>query len=139
MNLTAADTQLNVNEWLDDYEGRVVDIDYTDRFNLFDAVDAMDYAAGDGRLDVVKWLHDNRTEGCSIWAMNLAAENGHLDVFEFLYKNKKPYTKNDYSLKLIRNIETKDAKVIQEGCENWLWKPTCSDGTIGIHPRLLWF
>ena len=26
---------------------------------------------------------------------------------------------------------------VKKGGLNWLWKPTCSDGTIGIHPRLL--
>lgn len=29
------------------------------------------------------------------------------------------------------------ARVIQKGCENWLWKPVCKDGKIGIHPRIL--
>lgn len=26
---------------------------------------AMDLAAANGHLDVVKWLHENRTEGCT--------------------------------------------------------------------------
>ena len=26
--------------------------------------------------------------------------------------------------------------VIQRGCHNWIWKPLCNDGTIGIRPRL---
>ncbi|KAJ3376759.1 hypothetical protein HDU92_009042, partial [Lobulomyces angularis] len=25
---------------------------------------------------------------------------------------------------------------IQAGCRNWIWKPLCKDGTIGIRPRL---
>ena len=50
---------------------------------------AMDCAADKGHLDVVKWLHENRKEGCSIWAMNWAARNGHLDVVKWLHKNRE--------------------------------------------------
>jgi ankyrin repeat protein len=42
------------------------------------------WAALNGHLDVVKFLHCNRTEGCTTNAMNLAVENGRLDVVEFL-------------------------------------------------------
>jgi len=34
-------------------------------------------------------LHDNRDEGCTEYAMDWAAENGHLDVVKFLEENKK--------------------------------------------------
>lgn len=34
---------------------------------------AMDLAARHGHLDVVKWLHENRSEGCTTDAMDLAA------------------------------------------------------------------
>jgi len=30
----------------------------------------------------------------------------------------------------------KAALVITKGCHNWVWKPRCKDGTIGIRPRL---
>ena len=49
---------------------------------------AMDWAAGKGHLDVVKWLHENRTEGCSKYAMSLAAMHGHLDVVKWLHENR---------------------------------------------------
>lgn len=29
------------------------------------------------------------------------------------------------------------ARIIQKGCENWLWKPICKDGKLGIHAKLL--
>src|SRR5436853_597171 len=45
---------------------------------------AMDHAAEYGHLEVVKWLHQNRTEGCTIRAMNCAAENHHLEVVKWL-------------------------------------------------------
>jgi len=28
------------------------------------------------------------------------------------------------------------ARIICNGCHNWVWKPLCRDGTIGIRPRL---
>ena len=37
----------------------------------------------------------------------------------------RKYTKRKYA-----------AKVITDACHNWIWKPLCKDGTIGIRPRL---
>ncbi|CAB1106367.1 unnamed protein product [Ectocarpus sp. CCAP 1310/34] len=48
-----------------------------------------DYAAANGYLPVVQWLHDNRREGCTVSAMNWAAENGHLSVVQFLHHNRQ--------------------------------------------------
>ena len=47
----------------------------------------MVWAASNGYLDVVKWLHENRTEGCTTHAMDLAADNGQLDVIKWLHEN----------------------------------------------------
>ena len=44
--------------------------------------------------------------------------------------------KFDYSIRKKRDKEDKAARIIQKGCENWLWKPLCKDGTIGIMPRI---
>ena len=49
----------------------------------------MNLAAANGHLEVVKWLHLNRKEGCTFDAMNWAAENGHLEVIEWLHLNRK--------------------------------------------------
>jgi hypothetical protein len=40
----------------------------------------MDHSACYGHLHVVKWLHFNRTEGCTTVGMDLAANRGHLEV-----------------------------------------------------------
>jgi hypothetical protein len=32
--------------------------------------------------------------------------------------------------------KVKAMTIIQKGCHNWIWKPLCNDGTIGIRPRL---
>ncbi|TMW58654.1 hypothetical protein Poli38472_010213 [Pythium oligandrum] len=50
---------------------------------------AMDKAAANGHLSMVEFLHDNRTEGCTTQAMNEAASNGHLDVVKFFHENRK--------------------------------------------------
>ena len=47
----------------------------------------MDLAAREGYLDVVKFLHENRNEGCTIEAMDYTAKNRHLDIVEYLQEN----------------------------------------------------
>lgn len=39
-------------------------------------------------------------------------------------------------MKIRYKIKNEKAKIIQAGCENWLYKPYCNDNTIGIVPRL---
>ncbi len=48
---------------------------------------AMDWAAACGHLEVVKWLHLNRSEGCTHWAMIWAVANDRLDVAQWLREN----------------------------------------------------
>ncbi len=47
----------------------------------------MNLAAANGHLEVIKWLHENRNEGCSTWAMDWAVENGHSEVVKWLREN----------------------------------------------------
>ena len=49
------------------------------------------------------------------------------------YQNIKKFQRRCRASYQIRN---KAASIIQKGCENWLWKPICNDGTIGIIPLL---
>ena len=51
-------------------------------------VKAIDWAAKNGHLEVVKWLHHNRREGCTEDAMDWAAEYGHLEVVQWLHENR---------------------------------------------------
>ncbi|RLN95524.1 hypothetical protein BBJ28_00021025 [Nothophytophthora sp. Chile5] len=51
-------------------------------------VKAMDGAAAKGRLDLVRWLHETRSEGCSKAAMDGAAANGHLTVMRWLHEHR---------------------------------------------------
>ncbi|EQC40537.1 hypothetical protein SDRG_02427 [Saprolegnia diclina VS20] len=49
---------------------------------------ALDMAATNGDLDMVTFLHTHRTEGCTKAAMDRAAANGHLDVVRFLHDER---------------------------------------------------
>jgi hypothetical protein len=57
---------------------------------------AMDGAAQNGKLTMVKWLHQNRNEGCTTLAMNSAAENGHLNVVVDRYSDVAIYGYTEY-------------------------------------------
>ena len=46
---------------------------------------AMDKAAANGYLEVVQWLDENQTSGCTSEAMDLAAANGHFKMVEWLH------------------------------------------------------
>ena len=48
----------------------------------------MNWASENGHLEVVKWLHSNRTEGCTRRAMDMASENGHLEIVKWLHFNR---------------------------------------------------
>jgi ankyrin repeat protein len=47
----------------------------------------MNLAAEKGHLEVIKWLHENRDEGCTSDAMDWAAKNGHQEVVKYLREN----------------------------------------------------
>ncbi|GMF10268.1 unnamed protein product [Phytophthora lilii] len=49
---------------------------------------AMDMAASNGHLEVVKWLHHHHTDGCTTQALDSAARNGHLHVVQWLHGNR---------------------------------------------------
>ncbi|AGO83005.1 Ankyrin repeat domain containing protein [Pandoravirus dulcis] len=49
---------------------------------------AMDYAAGGGHLDVVRWLHENSPLGCTTEAMDMAAAGGHVEVLRWLHEHR---------------------------------------------------
>ncbi|ETV95869.1 hypothetical protein H310_10908 [Aphanomyces invadans] len=56
---------------------------------------AMDWAAANGHLHVVQYLHGHRSEGCTVDAIDRAAQNGHLDVVRFLTTQRhEGYTAN---------------------------------------------
>lgn len=66
----------------------------------------IDFAAHNGRLEVVKFLL-NRNEKFTIFAMSGAAKNGHLEIVKLLYYTKKEYCNTKYATKIaIENGQT---------------------------------
>ncbi|KAF0691184.1 Aste57867_17532 [Aphanomyces stellatus] len=49
--------------------------------------DAMDLAAGNGHLDVFRWLERKRKEGCTAKAMDLAAGGNHEAMVTYLFES----------------------------------------------------
>lgn len=49
---------------------------------------AVNCAAKEGRLEIVKWLHANRKEGCSARARYHATKNGHFGVVRWLREHR---------------------------------------------------
>ena len=69
------------NQWRDNFSFTTVDA----------TKQAIYHAAFHGRLDIVKWLYENRKEGCNEEAISAAASNGHLDIVKYLYQHNQPY------------------------------------------------
>lgn len=73
-----------------------------------------DSAAGNGCLSVVKWLHSNRNEGCTVSAMNWAAAEGHLDVVKWLHRNRR------VTVGTLRCREAAASKQASRYCNTWM-------------------
>jgi hypothetical protein len=46
----------------------------------------MNLATWRGYFEVVKWLHNNRTEGCITQAMKEAAKNDYIEIVNWLHE-----------------------------------------------------
>jgi len=81
---------LNGIKWKNkyNYEFKTGLVDFSARSRQFEELKMMDYAARLGHLEIVKWLHINRTEGCTYLAMDEAACYGHLEVVKWLHYNR---------------------------------------------------
>ncbi|KAF0714645.1 Aste57867_3767 [Aphanomyces stellatus] len=53
------------------------------------STDAIDFATENDHLDVVQWLCENRTEGCTIKALQVAADRGKRKLFDLLRGHNK--------------------------------------------------
>jgi ankyrin repeat protein len=114
---------------------------------------AIRFASGEGHLEIVRLLlKDPRVDPSADdnYAIRFASGEGHLEIFELLlkdsridiYKLQEQIKQEEYPrlfhiikgrIKLINNSAT----IIQRGCHNWLWKPKCDDGTVGIQCRMM--
>src|SRR4029078_7852564 len=48
----------------------------------------MDLATYYGKIEIVKYIHENNLVKCTENAMDMAAENGHFEVIKYLHENK---------------------------------------------------
>ncbi|KAL2913131.1 hypothetical protein HK105_207369 [Polyrhizophydium stewartii] len=65
--------------------------------------DAMDWAAQKNCIGMLEWLHACRVEGCTTDAMDLAAERGHLWIVGFLHNNRTEGCTSKAMLKAAEN------------------------------------
>ena len=63
----------------------------------------MDMAFKYDYLELVKFLHENRTEWCTVKAMDYACQNGHLNVVKSLHKNKSEGWTSSTKFNFIKN------------------------------------
>ncbi|EGG21834.1 hypothetical protein DFA_01720 [Cavenderia fasciculata] len=75
---------------------------------------AMGVAARNGHLDIVKFLHYNRTEGCVVDGLSLAARGGHLDIVKFLLLNRSDVSKYDVLTSAARSGNLELVKFLHE-------------------------
>jgi hypothetical protein len=78
---------------------------------------AMDRAAGNGHFDVVRYLRANRSEGCSWFAFRLAAGANNLEIMRWLVYNYPQFHTRREMLSL-RRPELKEftKRWISDGC-----------------------
>jgi hypothetical protein len=62
--------------------------------------------AANGHLNVVKWLHVNRVEGCTTKAMDLAACDKHLRVVQWLHINRHEVSTSDADIDTLIFVTT---------------------------------
>ncbi|GAM20441.1 hypothetical protein SAMD00019534_036160 [Acytostelium subglobosum LB1] len=94
---------------------------------------AMDIAAGAGSLKIVRYLHENRNEGCSEYALSDAATQGHLDVVRYL--QEKRGNKCNLEVALERAIIHGHLSIVEylhrltpNGCRHWMFKSAAEAG-----------
>ena len=79
---------------------------------------AIDYAAENGHLETVKWLHKNRSEGCSYYALNQASQNGKSEMLKWLYINKPIFALGESNYNECRDLEAVK-RLIENGFGNY--------------------
>mmetsp|Transcript_9226 Transcript_9226/g.12221 ORF Transcript_9226/g.12221 Transcript_9226/m.12221 type:complete len:289 (+) Transcript_9226:341-1207(+) len=97
---------------------------------------AMDFGAGEGHLAVVEWLHQNRSEGCTVEAMNTAAKNGHLEIVQWLHKNRQEGCNKDALTFACRHGHLEVAEFLHanrsEGCAAFTLKTAAMNGHLHV-------
>ncbi|EFA75780.1 hypothetical protein PPL_10835 [Heterostelium album PN500] len=88
----------NVSGWFESLGTRVMDVAACSSLEVVEflhfnrsegcTTDALDNASKMGRFDIVQFLHSHRTEGCSVVALDSAPSFGSLELVMFLHYNR---------------------------------------------------
>lgn len=86
----ATDAFLNIQSILDKFaeNGDLETVIYLTEKGAKCSTNAMNCAAGKGHFDMVKYLHFNRTEGCTYLAMDEASYCNHFEILQWLHFNR---------------------------------------------------
>ncbi|EGG22291.1 hypothetical protein DFA_04409 [Cavenderia fasciculata] len=76
--------------------------------------DALDYTAPNGHLEIVKFLHFNRREGCTTYAMDWAAGYGHIEIVRFLQEHRSEGATNHAMSRAAQNGHINVVKYLHE-------------------------
>ena len=84
------DAFLKIHNMLDlaAFKGLIELVIYLSEIGASCSTEAMDNAAESGYLEVIQFLHFNRSEGCSTGAMNQAAQFGQLETIIWMHLNR---------------------------------------------------
>ncbi|EFA84826.1 hypothetical protein PPL_01819 [Heterostelium album PN500] len=77
---------------------------------------AIEYASSNGHLEVIKWIHNNTTLGCSHQAMDMAAKNNHLHVLQWLFENRAEGCSKKALINALSNNNIEVSKWLHANC-----------------------
>eukprot|EP01084_Bolivina_argentea_P298700 514779_1 len=89
-------------------------------------IDAVDRASAQGHAHVVRWLLENRPEGCSHKAFDAAALHGYRNVLDVLLEHRAPFSVASYE----GAASAGHIDVVQWLRDNNIQPPTAEEGVI---------
>ncbi|KAJ3270773.1 hypothetical protein HDU76_011127 [Blyttiomyces sp. JEL0837] len=92
----------------------------------------MDKAAEAGNLEVVKFLHENRTEGCTPAAMKYAMEYGYVDIVKYLHQNMGMAPVSEDVVKAAKNGHFDVVKYVSENMGDVKFSSAVMDAAVTI-------
>ncbi|EFA84713.1 hypothetical protein PPL_01705 [Heterostelium album PN500] len=77
---------------------------------------AMWYAAINGHLDILIWLHNNRNDGCCITTLDDACRYGHTECVKWLHQNRTDLVVIDAMINAVKNGHLDIVKYLHYNC-----------------------
>lgn len=116
--------------------GRIEILEYLHKNGYSFGASTMNRAAIFNQIGALKWLNENRTEGCTEVAMDMAAGRGYFNVIQYLHYNTKATctsqaidkaAENGY-LEIVHFLFTRR----NEGCTSWAIDSAARNGHIDV-------